>query len=181
MMHISPCKSYLSRITVFQNPVSRTRGIVIAGQQIFTCSLGRSGVRHLKREGDGGTPPGLYRLHGLWWRADRHPRPPSGFIARPISRRDGWCEDSRSPCYNRAVRLPHPAAHETMHREDRLYDYVLEIGYNMGPVKKGRGSAIFLHLARNAFAPTAGCVGISPNRIRHLLARIGPGTTIRIV
>ena len=181
MMRLTHCKSYLSSINIFQDAVSKTRGRVIAGALSFPCALGRSGLIQRKREGDGGTPVGRYRLYGLWWRADRHPRPRSGLIARAIGPDDGWCEDPRSPCYNRAVKLPHPASHETMRREDNLYDYVVEIGYNMGPVRKARGSAIFLHLARDGFAPTAGCVGVSPHRIRQLLAMIGPRTRIRIV
>lgn len=67
-----------------------------------------------------------------------------------------------------------------MFRDDHLYDYVIEIGYNMGPIAKGRGSAIFFHLARDGFGPTAGCVGISAAAMRRLLPMIGPQTRIVI-
>ena len=180
-MGLTTSRHYISTITVFQSPGSGTKGWLVAGPIKVRCALGRSGRKHLKREGDGATPAGRFGLGGLWWRQDRRPRPRSGLRARPITGKDGWCEDPRSSCYNRAVRLPHPAAHETMRREDDLYDYVVEIAYNMGPTRRGRGSAIFWHLVRPGFQPTAGCVAVESGAMKKLLALIGQRTTIRIV
>ena len=181
-MRLTADRHFISQITVFQSPLSKTKAWLVAGSIRVPCSIGRSGTNRIKCEGDGATPVGRFRLGRLWWRGDRHPRPRSGLgPARLITVRDGWCEDASSSCYNRAVKLPHPAAHETMRREDNLYDYVIEIGYNMGPIARGRGSAIFWHLARPGFQPTAGCVGIEASAMRRLLPLIGARTAIKII
>ncbi len=86
---------------------------------------------------------------------------------------DGWCEDKRSGLYNRPIRLPSPAGHETMWRADHLYDIVGVLDWNMSPRVRGRGSAIFLHLARPGYAPTAGCIALNRRDILLLLAAVG--------
>ena len=94
---------------------------------------------------------------------------------------DGWCDDPADRRYNRPVRLPYPARHERLWREDHVYDVILDVGCNRGPIVKGRGSAIFLHLARPDFAPTEGCIAIQPRMMARLLQRIGPDTRIEII
>jgi L,D-peptidoglycan transpeptidase YkuD (ErfK/YbiS/YcfS/YnhG family) len=145
------------------------------------CALGRSGTTSRKREGDGASPVGRFRLIGAYFRPDRRPRPRTLLPLRAIRPEDGWCDDPGHRLYNRPVRLPFPASHEEMWRADHLYDVVVDIAWNRGPTAKGRGSAIFLHLRRPDFAPTAGCVAVSPDAIGRLLARIGPRTRIEIV
>lgn len=137
------------------------------------CALGRAGLTHMKREGDGATPVGRLRLLSLLVRPDRGPPPRSIVKARPLRRNDGWVEDRRSGLYNRAVRLPSSAAHESMWREDELYDIVGILDWNLRPRVRGLGSAIFLHLARPGYAPTAGCIALSRRDLRLLLARLG--------
>ncbi len=100
---------------------------------------------------------------------------------RAICPHDGWCDDARDRLYNRLVRHPYPASHEEMWRDDHLYDVVIDIAFNRGPVVRGRGSAIFLHLARPGFEPTAGCVAVEGRMIRRLLERVGPHTGIEII
>ncbi|MBY0612869.1 MAG: L,D-transpeptidase family protein [Beijerinckiaceae bacterium] len=154
---------------------------MIAGPIIFACALGRGGVTCLKREGDGATPRGRFRLHRLWWRDDRMMRPRTGLPTARIRPHHGWCDDVGSPLYNRLIRLPFSPSHEIMRREDHLYDCVIEIGWNMKPVKRGAGSAIFLHVATSDYSPTAGCIAISRARMRHFLSLLGPKTTINIM
>lgn len=180
-MIISPCKSYLSSITVQQNRVTRTTGRVIIGSSTFVCALGRNGLTKMKREGDGGTPRGRFRLHTLWWRDDRMPRPRTGLKTARIRPEHGWCDDIRSGRYNRLIKRPFSFSHEIMRREDHLYDCVIEIGWNLTHVKRGAGSAIFFHLAAPNFTPTAGCVAVAPAIMRKFLRRIGPKTTINIM
>jgi L,D-peptidoglycan transpeptidase YkuD (ErfK/YbiS/YcfS/YnhG family) len=165
---------------VFQSPISRSRGMLIAGNMRIPCSLGRTGLRHDKREGDGKSPIGVFALHRLWWRDDRFRQPACGLKKRRIRKTDGWCDDKRSFCYNKSVQLPFEPSHEDMYRDDHVYNYVIEIGYNMRPIKRGHGSAIFLHLARDNFEATAGCVAVPLTKIARLLAVIGPKTQIRI-
>jgi L,D-peptidoglycan transpeptidase YkuD (ErfK/YbiS/YcfS/YnhG family) len=171
---------YTQLIKVFQSPISRSRGVLIAGNIHIPCALGRTGLRHDKREGDGKSPIGVFTLHKLWWRDDRVIHPLCGLQKRPIRSFNGWCDDIRSPHYNRPVQRPFTFSHEEMLREDHIYNYVIEIGCNMKPVKRGRGSAIFLHLARDNFEATAGCVAVPHTKIARLLAVIGPKTRIQI-
>lgn len=158
----------------------RARGRLTAGGTALPCALGPAGIVVDKREGDGATPRGELRIRRLWRRADRGPRPATGLAVRSIRRSDGWCDALDHPRYNRLVKLPFSPSHETMWRDDGLYDLVLELGWNDRPVRRGRGSAIFLHAARPGFTPTAGCVALAPVALRRLLARMGPETVIRI-
>ncbi len=138
------------------------------------CALGRSGVTHLKREGDGATPAGRLRLLSLIVRPDRGPLPRAALRRRVLRRNDGWCEDRESGSYNRPIRLPSAAGHETMWRDDRLYDVVGVLDWNLSPRVRRRGSAIFLHLARPGYAPTAGCIALNRRDLGLLLAAAGP-------
>ena len=168
-------------IRVYRSPVDPCRGRLEAGALVIPCALGRSGVRRAKREGDGASPVGRFRILQAFYRADRGLRPRTGLPLRPIRRHDGWSDDVRDHRYNRLVPLPCPTSHERMWRDDRLYDVVLDIACNRGPIVKGRGSAIFLHLARPGFLPTEGCIAVDKRMIRRLLERIGPNTRIEIV
>lgn len=171
----------LSLIRVHRSPLDHRRGLVVAGALRIPCALGRAATTHLKREGDGASPIGRFRILQAFYRADRLPRPRTLLRLRPIHQNDGWCDDPAHRAYNRPVRLPFAASHETLWREDRLYDVVLDIAWNRGPIARGRGSAIFLHLRRESFEPTAGCVAVGPDTIARLLARIGPRTRIAIL
>jgi L,D-peptidoglycan transpeptidase YkuD (ErfK/YbiS/YcfS/YnhG family) len=141
---------------------------------------GRGGVRADKREGDGASPEGSFPLLYGFYRADRVARPPSGLAMTALHPDDGWVDDPQDPNYNRLVKLPYAASHEEMWLADRLYDLVVVIGYNTDPVVAGRGSAIFLHVAREDFSPTAGCIAIERDALARLSGLLGPGSTITI-
>jgi L,D-peptidoglycan transpeptidase YkuD (ErfK/YbiS/YcfS/YnhG family) len=167
----------LSLLTVRGAAGHRTRGWLTAGGQIVPVALGRGGIRANKREGDGGTPRGTFRPLRLWWRADRHPRPSTFLPVRAIGPEDAWCEDVSSRHYNQPVRNQ---AGDRLWRDDHLYDFIVEIDHNTRPRIAGRGSAVFLHLARNDFSPTAGCVSMTKSAMLRLLKRLGPETKIVI-
>lgn len=171
----------LRLVRVFPSSLDRRRGRIVAGSLVLDCALGRSGPVREKREGDGGTPPGRFRVLGAFYRADRVRRPRTGLRLLAIRPDDGWCDAAGDRRYNRPIRLPDPAGHERMWREDGLYDVVLDLAYNRDPVIRGRGSAMFLHCARPGFAPTDGCVAVDPRRIARLVERIGPHTIVEIV
>jgi L,D-peptidoglycan transpeptidase YkuD (ErfK/YbiS/YcfS/YnhG family) len=156
------------------------RGWLVAGGQTIPVALGRGGIRANKREGDGGTPKGTFRPRQLWWRADRHPRPRTFLPVRAIGPEDAWCEDPTSRHYNQPMRLDRDRGGDRLKRDDHLYDFIVEIDHNALPRIKGRGSAVFLHLARANFAPTAGCVSMTKAAMLRLLARLGPETKIVI-
>jgi L,D-peptidoglycan transpeptidase YkuD (ErfK/YbiS/YcfS/YnhG family) len=157
-----------------------TRGVLIAGGRTIPVALGRGGIRADKREGDGGTPRGTYHPRRLWYRADRHPRPKTLLPVRAILAADAWDESPASRSYNRPIRLGEAAAGDRLMRADALYDYIVEIDHNTRPRIAGRGSAVFLHLARPGFAPTAGCVAMTAPAMLQLLKRLGPATRIVI-
>lgn len=149
--------------------------------QRYACVLGRSGVRADKREGDGATPAGDWPVRRVWYRPDRQPVPlTAGLPVRAIAPEDGWCDEPTHPEYNRPVKLPFSASHENLWRADHLYDLVVELGYNDDPVVPGRGSAIFLHLARPDRSPTAGCVAFALEDLLAILRRLGPGDHVLI-
>jgi L,D-peptidoglycan transpeptidase YkuD (ErfK/YbiS/YcfS/YnhG family) len=158
----------------------RSRGLLTAGEQTIPVALGRGGIRANKREGDGGTPRGDFRPLRLWWRADRHPRPRTFLPVRAIGPDDAWCEDPSDRHYNQQVKLASNQAGDRLRRDDHLYDYIVEIDHNTRPRIAGRGSAVFLHLARENFSPTSGCVSMTRGAMLRLLARLGPQTRIVI-
>ena len=156
------------------------RGWLMAGQQTIPVALGRGGIIANKREGDGGTPKGTFRPRQLWWRADRAPRPQTFLPVRAIGPGDAWCEDPMSRHYNQPITLGRETGGDRLTRVDHLYDFIVEIDHNTSPRNAGRGSAVFLHLARPNFSPTAGCVSMTRSAMLQLLRRIGTDTRIMI-
>jgi L,D-peptidoglycan transpeptidase YkuD (ErfK/YbiS/YcfS/YnhG family) len=140
--------------------------------------LGRNGIRDDKREGDGATPAGRFPLREVYFRADRLAAPWTSLPTSPVSPDLGWCDNPVDAAYNRPVRLPYAARHERLWRDDELYDLIVVIGYNDDPVEPGRGSAVFLHVARPDFAPTQGCVALPFTDLSDLLRECRPGDTI---
>ena len=172
-------RSTLRTLRVRAAPGSRSRGWMVAGPLAFPVALGRGGIRANKREGDGATPRGRFWLRRLWWRADRDPRPGTLLPARRIATGDAWCEDPADRRYNRPIRGPDGPG-DRLRRDDQLYDMIIEISHNARPRVAGRGSAVFIHVARPGLAPTAGCVAMPKPRLRQLLRHLGPGTRIDI-
>jgi L,D-peptidoglycan transpeptidase YkuD (ErfK/YbiS/YcfS/YnhG family) len=158
----------------------RSRGWLTAGGQTIKVALGRGGIQANKREGDGGTPRGTFRPRRLWWRADRHSKPSTFLPVRAIRPEDAWCEDVSSRHYNQPLRLAAKHGGDRLTRDDHLYDFIIEIDHNTRPRIAGRGSAVFLHLARKDFSPTAGCVSMTEATMLRLLKRLGPKTRIVI-
>jgi L,D-peptidoglycan transpeptidase YkuD (ErfK/YbiS/YcfS/YnhG family) len=154
-------------------------GRLLFGGSRLRAALGRSGVRTDKREGDGATPAGVLPLRRVLYRADRVPIPRAVVPREPIAPDDGWCDDPDHPDYNRQVRLPHDARYEELWRSDGLYDILGVLGWNDAPVERGRGSAIFLHVARPALAPTEGCIALPLDELQGLL-EAGP-TAVRVL
>jgi L,D-peptidoglycan transpeptidase YkuD (ErfK/YbiS/YcfS/YnhG family) len=169
-----------SLIRVRVRPGNRSRGVLLAGPLAIAVVLGRTGVRANKYEGDGATPRGRFRLVRLWWRADRHPRPRTFLPVHRITRNLSWCEDTADRRYNRPFQRSANEPGDRLWREDHLYDFIIELDHNTRPRVAGRGSAVFVHVARPERSPTAGCVALDASDLRRLLARLGPRTRIAI-
>ncbi|MFN3607954.1 MAG: L,D-transpeptidase [Hyphomonas sp.] len=146
------------------------------------CALGKGGVKPAaeKREGDGASPIGIWPVRRVWYRPDKGPAPETGIPAIALRPEDGWCDAPDHPLYNRPVALPFPSSHERMWREDDVYNLVVELGYNDDPPVAGRGSAIFMHLARPDYAPTEGCVALTETNLRGVLKRLNGNSTVEI-
>jgi L,D-peptidoglycan transpeptidase YkuD (ErfK/YbiS/YcfS/YnhG family) len=144
------------------------------------AAVGRAGVSANKREGDGATPAGTFPLISAFYRADRLPPPVSRLLLRVLSPSDAWVDDPVDRNYNRFVTLPYSGHTEPMWLDDAVYDLLVVIGYNMDPVIAGAGSAIFMHVARPDFSPTAGCIAVAKDILVGLMPRLGPGSTITI-
>lgn len=157
-----------------------TTGIAKLGQRSYRCALGRSGIRPNKKEGDGATPVGRFALRRLFYRPDRYKHPQTCLPVQMLERHDGWCDDQNDPAYNCLVNLPYTASHEEMWRQDALYDLVVVIGHNDTPVHRGEGSAVFLHIARDDFGPTEGCVAFAAKDLAEIVATLGPDDGIQI-
>ena len=145
--------------------------LLTAAGMVFRVALGRGGVRADKQEGDGATPVGLLPLRRVLYRADRVRAPDCVVPTEPVAPADAWCDDTDRVNYNQMIRLPHDGHYEELWRQDGLYDLVGVLGWNDSPVQRGRGSAIFLHVARSDYAPTEGCIALALDDLRQLLAR----------
>lgn len=169
-------------LTVRARPGQRSKGLLRAGPLVFPCALGRGGISAAKREGDGATPLAAMRVLGGYFRADHFAAARRTRLAMaPIDADLGWCEVPGDRNYNRPVRLPYPVSHEYMRRPDRLYDVCLVLDWNISPRRRGRGSAIFFHLARPDFSPTQGCVAVSARTMARLLPLMSGRTTLKVV
>ena len=154
-------------------------GVLHHGGSRFRAALGRAGIRVDKQEGDNATPAGLLPLRRVLFRADRLPRPRAPVPVALLAPEDGWCDEPLDPAYNRLVRLPFPARHEALWREDDVYDVIGVLGWNDAPPVRHRGSAIFLHLARPDYAPTEGCIALSRPDLLAVLAAGLTGIEVR--
>ena len=164
-----------SPILVRPNRQDPTKGRLQLGNLNFSCALGRSGATFSKKEGDGATPFARMRLLAGYYRADRLLRPVCPLPLIPIAPQDGWCDDVADGRYNCPIRLPAACGHERMWRDDRLYDIVFVLDWNISSRSRGRGSAIFFHLAHDDLRPTEGCVALRPGDMRRVLPHLSFG------
>jgi L,D-peptidoglycan transpeptidase YkuD (ErfK/YbiS/YcfS/YnhG family) len=148
------------------------------GARVMRCAIGRSGIRADKREGDGATPIGVFPMRGV---LHRGPAPATRLAVTALKPSDGWCDDPGHADYNTMVTLPHAARCESLWRDDGLYDLIVVLGYNDAPAAAGKGSAIFLHLARDGYASTEGCVALARDDLVFVLGEAAPGDSVRMI
>ena len=159
----------IDRIIIRRKPGASTRGILAAGPFRMPCALGRSSTTIVKREGDGATPVAVMAATEIWFRGGRRGD------RRVRAGVDGWCDAPTNAAYNRHVRLPIPASAESLARDDRLYDVVVVLDWNYRRRARGRGSAIFFHVAKPGYPPTEGCIAVAPRD----MAKLAPFLTRR--
>ncbi|MEL6324842.1 MAG: L,D-transpeptidase family protein [Pseudomonadota bacterium] len=162
--------------------VARKDGSLALGAQRFPLAEGKGGriAADQKQEGDGATPIGVWPLRRVYYRPDRLAPPQTALPLVPLRPHDGWCDDPADPLYNRPVSLPYRASHERLWRDDEVYDLIVEIGHNDDPPVPGLGSAIFVHIAREGFTPTEGCIALTLADLITALAAATPDSLLEI-
>jgi len=146
----------------------------------FFCVFGRDGVSENKIEGDWKTPKGKYKIRKIYYRQDHIPEIKTEIECIPISKDDAWCDDPLLPQYNSFIKLPFSGSYENLWREDSMYDVIAVIGYNDRPVIPNKGSAIFIHIAKENMEYTKGCLAIKKEDMMELISKINPDTEIEI-
>ncbi len=121
---------------------------------------------------------GAWACAKVFYRPDKLKRPPTPLHTEPLRGNFGWCDAPGDRNYNRQVALPYAASAENLWRPDHLYDVIVVLDYNMRPRSRGRGSAIFLHVARPSLAPTEGCIAMKRKHLLQLLRMLSPGAAI---
>jgi L,D-peptidoglycan transpeptidase YkuD (ErfK/YbiS/YcfS/YnhG family) len=147
----------------------------------YRCAIGKNGFTPNKIEGDHCTPTGSFALRECWWRSDRLPHAPQTVLPlREIAQHDGWCDEPTDAHYNTHITLPFASSHETLWRDDHVYDVIVPLGYNDNPVEPGKGSAIFMHVAKPDYAGTEGCVALALPDLLEILSKIRGDSRIEI-
>ena len=146
----------------------------------FKCALGKAGIGKKKLEGDQITPKGTYKIVKIYFRKDRLKKISSKFKLIEIKKNMGWCDDPKSKKYNQLIKLPSKYSHENLYRENSIYDLILVLNYNMNPIIKNKGSAIFIHIANKKFKNTEGCIAIEKKNLVRLVKIINKRTQVII-
>ena len=145
------------------------------------CALGKKGINYKKKEGDLITPIGLFNIKYLLYRQDKIANFQTELKKIPIKKNMGWCNDPKSKQYNKLIKLPSNHSYEKLHKKNNIYDIILVIDYNMNPIVKNKGSAIFVHIAKKNYKKTEGCIAIKKREILKLLKIIKKNTKIKIL
>ena len=151
--------------------------LIFKGKQ-FKCSIGKSGFSINKKEGDGCTPVGTFYIENVYYRADKIKSLETNINKVKIKKIDGWCDDPSQKEYNQLINFPYDFSAEELYREDSLYNIVCVLNYNTNPVKPGIGSAIFIHVAKEGYKPTEGCIALKQEDLIFLLSFIDKKTKI---
>jgi L,D-peptidoglycan transpeptidase YkuD (ErfK/YbiS/YcfS/YnhG family) len=146
----------------------------------FRCALGKAGIGKKKQEGDNVTPSGTFKIVKIYYRSDRIKKIYSKFKAIEITKNMGWCDDPNSKYYNQLINLPSRYGHEKLFKKKNIYDIIVVLNYNMKPVIKNKGSAIFIHVAKKNYQPTQGCIALKKIDLLKLLSKIIKSIKIKI-
>ena len=143
------------------------------------CAIGKKGIGYKKKEGDFVTPRGEFKIKYILYRKDRV-KFTTKLKKKVIKKSMGWCDDPKSKYYNKLIKLPFIYKHEKLYKKENIYDIILVLNYNMSPIKKNKGSAIFIHVAKNNFRKTEGCVAIKKVKLIKIIKEINSNTKVKI-
>lgn len=159
----------------------KNKGVLILDDFIFKCSIGKNGIKANKKEGDKSTPSGTFTIGKLYYRADRERKPITKISTKVIKKNMGWCDDPKSKKYNQLIYLPFISSYEKLFLKKNIYDIILVLNYNMSPIKKNKGSAIFIHIAKNNYKKTEGCIAVKKINLLKIIKDIKKNTKIKIL
>ena len=159
--------------------VVNKNGTLIHNKKLYKCALGKYGVTKHKVEGDKKTPAGIFTLGKVFYRNDRIKNLKTKLTKVIIKKDMSWCDDSKNKYYNKLI-FTNNKNKEKLYRKDHLYNIIVVINYNVKPIKKNKGSAIFIHLARKNFTGTMGCVALRKNDLLEILQSVSKDTKIKI-
>ena len=144
------------------------------------CAIGKKGIGKKQKEGDQITPRGTFRVKSILYRKDKINYFKSVIKKTPIKKNMGWCDDPKSKDYNKLIKYPFNYKSEKLYRSNNIYDIILVLDFNMHPIKKNKGSAIFIHISNNKYSPTQGCIAIKKKELLKLIKFIDKKTKIFI-
>ena len=156
-------------------------GYLIYKDSKFRCSIGINGIKNKRKEGDGITPKGIFLLKKIFYRSDRIKNFKSRVKRIKITKNMGWCDDPKSYYYNRLVKIPNKFSYEKLYRKDNIYNIIIVLDYNLNPIIKNKGSAIFIHVANKNYKSTQGCIGLNQNDLLRLIELIKNNEKIIII
>ena len=160
--------------------IVKKTGVLSFLNRRYKCALGYGGIKKNKKEGDGATPFGIYNLTKIYYRKDKIQKLQSPLKKIIIKKNMIWCDDPNSRFYNRQSYLPKKFSYEELYRKDNIYDIILVLDYNINPIKKNKGSAIFLHVAKKNYKPTKGCIALKKKDLLFILKNLKRRTKIKI-
>ena len=144
------------------------------------CAIGKRGIKYKKREGDLITPKGSFKIKYILYRNDRISNLPTKIKKIKIHKNFGWCNDTRSKSYNKLIKFPFKYRAEKLYKKNNTYDIILVLDYNMNPIRKNRGSAIFIHISKKNYKDTLGCVALKKRHLKKIIKLIDERTKIKI-
>ncbi len=144
------------------------------------CALGKRGIGNKKKEGDLITPKGVFKIKYVLYRKDRVKKIKTKLKKIIIKKNMGWCNDIESNQYNKLIRLPSSYSHEKLYKKENIYDIILVLNYNMNPIIKNKGSAIFIHVSKKNYKGTEGCVALKKIHLIKVLGGLKKNTAVRI-
>ena len=144
------------------------------------CALGKRGIGNKKKEGDFITPKGVFKIKYVLYRKDRVKKIKTKLKKTIIKKNMGWCNDIESNQYNKLIRLPSSYSHEKLYKKENIYDIILVLNYNMNPIIKNKGSAIFIHVSKKNYKGTEGCVALKKIHLIKVLRELKKNTAVKI-
>jgi L,D-peptidoglycan transpeptidase YkuD (ErfK/YbiS/YcfS/YnhG family) len=144
------------------------------------CAIGKRGITLKKEEGDKKTPKGAFTFKSIFYRKDRISKLKSILKKNVIKKNMGWCDDVNSNLYNKMIKFPFNFSAEKLWLKNNVYDVIIVINYNLKPIIKNKGSAVFLHVAKKNYSPTKGCIAITKKNMILLASKINSSTKLII-